>query len=395
MSARVYGMLPTVTGAVLVSVTAELYRRLPTLVIEGVPAARERAETVRNAILASGFDFPRQRIVVSVTAHTPAGEVPLTPEVVRTPVYDALDLAMATAVLAVSGQCTPMTDGVYYGGLQMDGSITPARGVLRCARVATDRNLSFVAKFATNVHGALPLDGRFPHVDTLAQVATLPPVWQRNPEPPPAPAHPLASWNLTPDNQRRLMIAAAGKRPVLLVAPNGARATELARVAGAMHGMQPPALTWAREVHDLAGLDIATVTAVSPPYRAPHYTISPAGLVGNTYGAPGEVALACGGTLVLDNVGAFPQFALDAIDAWLDAHANDYPVAPWIVGIAAPCPCGGAANVCTCNAAIRKQYADTALAKMRLARKGAPVIVVDVPPYQRGPLPPLDADNSG
>lgn len=301
--------------AVPLTIEVDIIRRLPTIAIVGVPASvtRELSELVRSAILAQGYEFPRARVVVNVSPPDMRKFHPFT-----------LALPIALAILVASGQADGkvLKDRAPMGALRLDGMLQPdprlvatATGMMRGDERAPLLPCGSAAKACAimpkgaQVYGAISLrqaaEGGWEmastHIGMDARKA-----WE---EPPPG-IHmnevPL------PDAVRDAYIAAVtSETPLLLVAPPGARATMLAtRLATALPPMSWAERTTVARIYAAAGLDS---TAPMRPFRAPHHTISTAGLIGNNMHTPSECHLAHGGVLYLDEPVEFPMVNLQAI----------------------------------------------------------------------------------
>jgi magnesium chelatase family protein len=333
-----------------VRVEVDVHRGLPSFAIVGLPdaAVREARERVRAALINCGFEFPLRRIVVNLA---PASLRRATP---------GLDLAIAAALLCASEQLPAegLADLALVGELGLDGAIGPIRGALAIAEAAREEGLGAIVVPKENGSEAALATGI--EVRPLAGLAGLPALaageWRPSTPTPqalrtlPADGGPdLADLRGQPHLRHALEVAAAGGHSLLMVGPPGAGKSLAAR---RLPSILPP----------LSGEEALEVTRVASacgrlvagqrgrPFRAPHHTISAAGLIGcGSPPRPGEITIAHRGVLFLDHLDEFPRDALEALRAPLEAGevslasagaARTLPCRLQLVAAANPCPCG-------------------------------------------------------
>jgi magnesium chelatase family protein len=371
--ARVFSCAVVGLDGELVEVEVDISRGQVQTTVVGLPdaAVQESKERVRSAIRNSGLTWPfNSRVTINLAPADTRKEGP------------AYDLPIAVGILLAGGQIVgDVEDAVFFGEVALNGDVRPVRGVLPMVALAKARGKARAFVPVENAAEASLVEGMevfaAPSLSALAShllgaTALAPFVRQEQVEPESTiPGLDFADVVGQEHAKRALEVAAAGGHNVVMRGPPGSGKTLLAR---SMPSILPPMTSdeamEVTRIYSVAGLLGAGAGLVrTRPFRAPHHTISNAGLVGGgSQPRPGEVTLSHRGVLFLDELPEFDPRVLEVLRQPLEDRtvtisrarlSVTFPASFSLMAACNPCPCGYFGDPerdCVCPPQIVSRY---------------------------------------
>ena len=373
MLAKVQSYALTGLEGVAVTVETDISKGVPSYDMVGLPdtAVKESKERVRSAVKNSALEFPIHKITVNLAPASIKKE------------GSAFDLPVAISILKAYGSLEANLDGiVFLGELALNGDLRPVTGVLPAVISARDKGFTkFVLPYdnrkeagyvqGVEVYACKTLKEVVDHLTGVAPVMPIPTQSFERKEKSQTGSYDLAFVKGQKIAKRALEVAVAGGHNILFVGPPGSGKTMLARaIPSVLPDMQFDEALEITKIHSVAGtLGEEGIVSVRP-FRTPHHTATTVSLCGGGNKAvhPGEISLAHGGVLFLDELPEYKRSTLESLRQPLEdgvitisraGGTVTYPARFVLCASMNPCPCGhygSSKRECSCTPNDIKKY---------------------------------------